>query len=176
MEHSWIPSGLYDEHCVHKFPCVGSRWAGVHLNTTGQSRSTSPLVAHLWTAGCWLADGDVTDDRDPWCWICVSATQNLSGWLWHSLIAECINVIAMLCLLVLTYLRPNYCFSSGYFLIRFILRRFSVGFFSGSQKNPLKIHYKHFKLSYLVNGASETKNVRNFGPLDLLENNGGPSS
>ena len=94
MEHSWIPSGLYDEHCVHKFPCVGSGWTGVHLNTTGQSRSTSPLVAHLWTASCWLADGDVTDDRDPWCWICVSATQNLSGWLWHSLIAECTSYVA----------------------------------------------------------------------------------
>ena len=89
MEHSWIPSGLYDEHCVHKFPCVGSGWAGVHLNTTGQSRSTSPLVPDLWIAGCWLADGDVTDDRDPWCWICVDATQNLSGWLWNSRIAQC---------------------------------------------------------------------------------------
>ena len=86
MEHTQIPSGLYDEHCVHTFPCVGSGWAGVHLNTTGQSRSTSPLVPDLWIAGCWLAD---CDDRDPWCWICVNATQNLSGWLWHSLIAQC---------------------------------------------------------------------------------------
>ena len=90
----FIPSGLYDEHCVHKFPCVGSGWAGVHLNTTGQSRSTSPLVPDLWIAGCWLADGDVTDDRDPWCWICVNATQKLSGWLWHSLIAQCNSPMA----------------------------------------------------------------------------------
>ena len=52
-------------------------------------RSTSPLVPDLWIAGCCLADGDVRDDRDPWCWICVNATQNLSGWLWHSLIAQC---------------------------------------------------------------------------------------
>ena len=89
MEHSWIPSGMYDEHCVHRFPCVGSGWAGVHLNTTDQSRSTSPLVPHLWIAGCRLADGDVTDDRDTWCWTCVNSTQRLSGWLWHSLIAEC---------------------------------------------------------------------------------------
>ena len=55
MEHSWIPSGLYDEHCVHKFPCVGSGWAGVHLNTTGQSRSTSPLVTDF--MNCWLLVG-----------------------------------------------------------------------------------------------------------------------
>ena len=55
MEHSWIPSGLYDEHCVHKFPCVGSGWAGVHLNTTGQSRSTSPAGA--WFMNCWLLVG-----------------------------------------------------------------------------------------------------------------------
>ena len=68
---------------------VGSGLAGVHLNTTGQSRSTSPLVPDLWIAGCWLADGDVTDDRDSWCWICVNAKQNLRGWLWHSLMAQC---------------------------------------------------------------------------------------
>ena len=43
----------------------------------------------LWIPGCPLADGDVTDDRDPWCWICVNATQKLSGWLWHSLITQC---------------------------------------------------------------------------------------
>ena len=117
MEHSWIPSGLYDEHCVHKFPCVGSGWAGVHLNTTGQSRSTSPLVAHLWTAGCWLADGDVTDDRDPWCWICVSATQNFSGWLWHSLIAECIQPTAMVYFVVRRQTAVTYCSKSKRLLL-----------------------------------------------------------
>ena len=46
-------------------------------------------MSDLWIAGCPLADGDVTDDRDPWCWICVNATQKLSGWLWHSLITQC---------------------------------------------------------------------------------------
>ena len=110
MEHSWIPSGLYDEHCVHKFPYVGSGWAGVHLNTTGQSRSTSPLVPDLWIAGCLLADGDVTDDREPWCWICVHATQNLSGWVWHSLIAECMEWQAYiyLSISVLSSIRKHY--------------------------------------------------------------------
>ena len=93
MEHSWIPPGLYDEHCVHRLPCVASRWADVHLNTTDQSRSTSPLVPHLWIAGCRLADGDVTDDRDTWCWICVNSTQKLSGWLWHSLITQCTSIL-----------------------------------------------------------------------------------
>ena len=38
MKHSWIPFGLYDEHCKHKFSCVGSGWAGMHLHTTDQSR------------------------------------------------------------------------------------------------------------------------------------------
>ena len=51
----------------------------------------------LWIAGCWLADGDVTDDRDPWCWICVNATQNFSGWLWHSLIAQCRGAYFIFC-------------------------------------------------------------------------------
>ena len=81
MEHSWIPSGLYhvyDEHCVHKFPCV--------------PQLTNQDLPHgscdLWNAGCWLADGDVTDDRDPWWWICADSTQKLSGWLWHSLMTH----------------------------------------------------------------------------------------
>ena len=46
---------LYDEHCVHKFPCIGSGWAGVHLNTIDQSRIY--LTARAWFMNPWLPLG-----------------------------------------------------------------------------------------------------------------------
>ena len=38
---------------------------------------------------CWLTDGDVTDDRDPWSLILANATRMISGDV-HTLSSQCI--------------------------------------------------------------------------------------
>ena len=58
----WLIAGLYDAHFVNRF----SRFDTITDQSTQLTNRDLPHGScDLGIADCWLAGGDVTDDRDP---------------------------------------------------------------------------------------------------------------
>ena len=72
----WLIAGVHVARCLYRFPyfdkCASKHNWPIRIHLTAW--------AILWITCCWLAGGDVTDDREPWCLILANATKKFSGW------------------------------------------------------------------------------------------------